>query len=408
MIRTTLALSFLLLGAGRSLGDEPASAADRITLRDGSVVLGVVNATTPGPRGFVEFLVRRDWAEESLNSHVKQWDRSTAPIIRKAVAERRQRLEAWRRDRAGHVELNDRIVQWIDRELASTAGTATPRSFLIPVRLARSEVRGLDRRPAATERLLRLAWVCNLPEPESMPLDQLRDALEARGYSFEPGGRSQPVALEGLLPPAPEPEQVWLARRASSELAIDPDLRFLRFQDTVLPDSGTGGLPGGVGLSTAMSELKRLLDLDQGERKDPLLEKLKAVAERGRAGAVVTRLEIAPDMSTVTVESALWIRTGDKWASFGSRTATVRPDELAAEAGKGLEADPQVQSAFKVVESLGLGAVPAELKERSLRIGAATEKALGMARSAFNEDLQALALPIQEPARNAAEAPPKQ
>jgi hypothetical protein len=157
-----------------------------------------------------------------------------------------------------------------------------------------------------------------------------------------------------------------------------------------------------------MSELKRLLELDQGDRKDPLLEKLNAVAAKGRAGAVVTGLQIAPDMSNVTVESALWIRVGDKWAPFGSRTATVRPEELAAEAGKNLEADPQIKSAFKVVESLGLGAIPAELKERSLRIGAATEKALGMARSAFNEDLQSLALPIQAPARDAAEAPPKQ
>jgi hypothetical protein len=112
-------------------------------------------------------------------------------------------------------------------------------------------------------------------------------------------------------------------------------------------------------------------------------------------------LQIAPDMSNVTVESALWIRIGDRWAPFGSRTATVRPEELGAEAGKGLEADPQIQSAFKVVESLGLGAIPADLKVRSLRIGAATEKALGMARSAFNEDLQALELPVQESAKGA-------
>ena len=407
MIGTTLAFGLLLLGRDPGLVDAPASAADRITLRDGSVVLGVVNATTPGPRGSVEFLVRRDWAEKTLKSHAKQWDRSTAPMVRQAVQQRRKRLEAWRRDRSPRVEANDRIVQWIDRELAKTAGGAIPRSALMPVRLPRSEVRGLERRPAGTERLLRLAWVCNLPEPESMPLDELRGALEARGYALDAGGRSQPVALEGLLPQAPEPEPVWLARRAASELAIDPDLRFLRFQDTVLPDSGTGGLPGGVGLSTAMSELKRLLDLDQGEPKDPLLDKLKTVAEKGRAGAVVTRLQIAPDMSNVTVESALWIRNGDRWAPFGSRTAIVRPEDLGADAGKGLEADPQIQSAFKVVEGLGLGAIPAELKERSLRIGAATEKALGMARSAFNEDLQTFALPIQEQPRGAPENAPK-
>jgi hypothetical protein len=407
MIGTTLALGLLLLGTERVLADAPTTAADRITLRDGSVVLGVVSATTPGPRGSVEFFVRREWAEKALTSHAKQWDRSIAKTVRKAVEDRRKRLEAWRRDRAPHIEANDRIMQWIDRELARTVGGAPPPSVLIPVRLPRSEVRGLERRPPATERLLRLAWVCNLRDPESMPLDELRDALESRGYALDAGGRSQPVAVDGLLPPAPEPEPVWLARRAASELAIDPDLRFLRFQDTVLPDTGTGGLPGGVGLGTAMSELKRLLDLDQGEKTDPLLEKLKAVATKGRAGAFVTRLQIAPDMSNVTVESTLWIRLGDRWAPFGSRAATVRPEELGAEAGKGLEADPQIQSAFKVVESLGLGAIPADLKERSLRIGAATEKALGMARSAFNEDLQALALPIQEPVKDAPKTAPK-
>lgn len=408
MIGTAVVLGVLLLGAESAIGDPPRSAADRITLRDGSIVLGVVVATTPGPRGSVEFLVRREWAENALKDQAKRWDRSTAATVRAAVEQRRKRLEAWRADRVRHVEASDRILQWIDRELARTADRrATENSILMGVRLARGEVRGLDRRPAGTERLLRLAWLCKLPDPESMPLDELRDALESRGYALDAGGRSQPVAVDGLLPPAPEPEPVWLARRAASELSIDPELRFLRFQDTVLPDTGTGGLPGGVGLSTAMSELKRLLDLDQGERTDPVLEKLKAVADRGRAGAVVTRLQIQPDMSSVTVESTLWIRTGLRWVPFGSRAATVRPEELGAEATKGIEADPQIQGAFKVVESLGLGAIPADLKERSLRIGAATEKALGMARSAFNDDLQGLALPILEPAKDSAPAAPK-
>ena len=76
--------------------------------------------------------------------------------------------------------------------------------------------------------MLQLAWVCKLPDPETMPLDELRDALEARGYALDANGRSQSVALDALLPPSPEPEQLWLARRAASELAVDPDLRFLR------------------------------------------------------------------------------------------------------------------------------------------------------------------------------------
>jgi hypothetical protein len=402
MLGTAAVMGLWLLFTQAAGGVGRPSAADRITLRDGSIVLGLVTATTPGPRGSVEFLVRREWAEKAVKEHAKKWDRATAGGTRAAVEQRRKRLEAWRHDRARNVDANDRIIQWIDRELARTGARGAPaRSVLLSVRLPRSDVRGLDRSPAGTERMLRLAWLCSLPDPESMPVAELKDALEARGYALDVGGRSPPVALDALLPPTTEPEPIWLARRAASELSVDSDLRFVRFQDTVLPDTGTGGLPGGIGLTTAMSELKRLLDVDPGEQADPLLEKLKAVAARGRAGAVVTRLQIAPDLSNVTVESTLWIRGGERWVPFGSRAATVRPEDVGGDAGKGLEADPQIQGAFKVVESLGLGAIPADIKNRSLRIGAATEKALGMARSAFNEDLQALALPVLEPGKDA-------
>ena len=92
---------------------------------------------------------------------------------------------------------------------------------------------------------------------------------------------------------------------------------------------------------------------------------------------------------------------------FGSRIATVRPDDLGREAGKNLEADPQIQSAFKIVEMLGLGAIPADVKGRSLRIGAATEQALGMARSAFNQDLESLVLPVLEPVKDDPAPAPK-
>ena len=98
----------------------------------------------------------------------------------------------------------------------------------------------MERRPAGTERLLQLAWLCNLPNPESMPLAELKDALESRGYAVDPAPGAQPPNLNGLLPPTLEPEPTWLARRAATELAVDPDLRFLRFQDTVILEPGAG------------------------------------------------------------------------------------------------------------------------------------------------------------------------
>jgi hypothetical protein len=402
MIILTMVLGILLQGGDGARVASGAAAADQITLRDGSVAKGLILSTTTGPRSSVEFLVRRAWVDKNLHQHLQKWEQTNAPATRQALAQRRKRLEAWRRERAPNVGPDDRVIPWIDRELARPGPAGDPESStLLKVRLPRSDVRGMDRRPAPQERLLRLAWLSKLPDPESMALDELKNALESRGYDVDHTTRQPPAALDRLLPLTQEPELTWLARRAATEIAVDSDLRFLRFQDTVMPDAGTGQPLGTMGLSTAISELKRLLDLDPGPKADPLTDKLNAVGSRGRVGAVVTRLEIQPDMSAVTVESALWVREGPRWLVFGSRNAVVRPDELGREAGKDLAEDPQVKGAFQIVEMLGLGAVPAEMKDRSLRIGAATEKALGMARSAFNQDLDQLALPVLEPDRDA-------
>ena len=102
-------------------------------------------------------------------------------------------------------------------------------------------------------------------------------------------------------------------------------------------------------------------------------------------------------MSQTTIEATLWVRTaGDQWVPFVTRSASVRPEDLPAEAGRNLAADPQVQMATSIVEALGLGTIAPEIKQRSLKMGATTEKALGAARAAINQDLNALMLPIFE------------
>jgi hypothetical protein len=374
-------------------------AADKVILRDRSIVLGLLAPAAPASRGSLELVARRDWARKNLPRRMPAWERASANAARTALAQRQHRLKAWRTDRAANAAADDRIVKWIDRELARGAdpGAAT-QSTLLPIKLSASEVGAVERRPAPADRLMRLAWLCNLPDPESMPLDELKDALEARGYAADAGGRNPPPALDRLLPPVPEPEMLWLGRRAATELAVDSDLRFIRFNDMVVPDTGAGQPLGGMGLNTAFSQLKKLLDPDGAPQNDPLVEKLKAIEAKGRKGAVLTRLEIQPDLDGVTVEATLWVCTGPlRWVPFGSRSATVRPGDIQDDAGKRLADDPQVQGAFSVVESLGLGAVPADLKQRALKIGAATDKALGTARSAFNQDLDALVLPVLEP-----------
>lgn len=372
----------------------PATAVDRVTLRDGSVVLGLVTTVSTGPRGAVELLVRRDWAESHLKTWAGKWSRAIDAGSKLAARQRRERLRAWRAERAAIAPAVDRIVAWIDQELKRLDDPAlTTRTRLMPVHLPRSDVRGLVRQPASNTRLLQLGWLCGLPDVETMPLDDLKDVLEGRGFA---AGGDQTPSLAGLLPLFPEPELSWLGHRAATELVVDSDLRLIRFQNMVLPDLKTGQALDSLNLSSALGEVLKLLDPAQG-KEDPLVGALKKVGNRGRVGALVTKLDIPADMSQTTVEATLWVRTGgDQWVPFVTRSASVRPEDLPAEAGRDLAADPQVQSAFSLVEGLGLGAVSPELKQRSLKMGATTEKALGIARGAIDQDLNALMLPIFE------------
>ena len=411
MITPVLILGLVLTGADEPRVDasNSSTAADRITLRDGSVVMGLVSSARTGARGSVEFLVRRDWAEKNVGDQLARWDQSTLKNVRRAAALRGKRLAEWRKERVASsgVGPDDRVVQWIDREMNRMANPEDlARSPLVSVRLPRNEVREMKQQPASVQRLLRLGWLSQLPSPETMPVDELKNALEARGFNPDAAAKRPPAPLDRLLPPASESEAVWQGRRAATEVAIDPGLRFIRVLDFVLPEPRPGEQPAlnATSLTTAVSGLKRLLDpaAAQGQ-PDPLLEKLQSIAAQGRTGAVVTRLAFAPDMSAVTVELTLWVRTGGmRWVPYGSRFATVRPDDLPPEAGRDIAEDPQVKSVFQIAEMLGQGANLQEMKGRSVRFGAATQKALGLSRSAFNQDLDGMMLPVLEPAPNAA------
>jgi hypothetical protein len=393
MICTALLLAGFL--AVQKPAERPATAADRITLRDGSVVLGLVTATAAGPRAGLEILVRRDWAEKNVGSWAKKWNRALEANSKSAARQRRDRLQAWRGERISNAPADDRILVWIDRERKRLDDPSRfARSFLIPVHLSRGDVRSLTREPKTSARLLQLGWLCGIQDVETKKLDSLKDALEGRGFSAE---SDETPSIAGLLPLTPESELQWLARRAATELAFDSDLRFIRYQDLVLPDAKGGQALQGAGLQAAFSEIAKLLNPDHASG-DPLAATLKKVGDRGRAGVLVTRLEMSADLSRVTVEATLWVRQVERWLPIGSRTASVRPDDLRPEAGQNLDADPQVQTAFSLVDALGLGSISPELKRRSLRMGAATEKALGDVRSQVNQDLDALSLPLSGPA----------
>ena len=389
------ATAWLVWLATIGLAPPPSNtAADAVTFRDGKVALGqIVDSNRQGGRPLT-MLIRRDWAEKNLPDRAALWSKAEAPSLQQALTLRRQRLTAWRSDRPRNPADGDRITPWLDRELARLADPKTvEKSFLMVVVLSRTDVKEIAARPGRSKRMLRLGWLSNFPDVETMSLDDLSQALEGRGFA---PNADTPVSVDSLVPPQSENNAKWQVRRAATEIANDEGGRFLRYQGLVIPEPAPGEAPpAAASLNAALAGIKELL----GEAPvDPLPGKLRDLAGQGRVGAVVTSLNLAPDLASVAVETTLWVRTGgDRWAPAFVRSSTVRPDDLPANAGDGLADDPQVKAAFGVIESLGFGDIPPELKRRSLNMGAATRKALGQARGALDQELNAFALSLEAP-----------
>jgi hypothetical protein len=367
-----------------------ATAADAITLRDGKVVLGQV--VEPAPRGKVLVAVRRAWAEAHLPEWAKRWEAAEAPAIKRARAQRLERLRDWRREREPNADRDDEVLAWIVAEIDRLGQQGDEPPPLMLVALNRSDVRAVSRRPKDAARMLRQGWRGRFKDVEEMPVADLKSALEGRGFALSD---VDPAPLDPLLPIPIETDRRWLARRAATEVQHEPALRFVRHQGLVLPE----GTPGeGAALKTAASALATLLGGDQAG--DPMTPHAREAAARGRVGLVVTRLDMAPDFSRITVDATLWVRTGpDRWEPAFAHPVTVRPADLRADAGDALAADPQVQAAFRVFQGLGLGDLPPAVKQQSLNVGAACRQAMGTAKSELAKDLDALALPVRAPSR---------
>ena len=207
-----------------------------------------------------------------------------------------------------------------------------------------------------------------------------------------------PAPIDSLLPVPIETENRWRARRAATEVQQDRGLRFLQAQGMVLPEPTPGAAADPKDLLAGLLKSQ----LGGNGNGDGLSGPMKTVSDRGRVGLILTRLDTDEDLAGVKLEVSLYVRTGrDHWEGAAHRTSHVRANEVKPGDGANIAEDPQVKSIFQGIEGLGIE-IPAELKQNSLMIGAATQKAIAQARTAIQPDLDALALPLEardEPAR---------
>lgn len=393
----TRAFSLLILGLCSipTQAEDPAAiAADRVVLRDGTTLLGQI---LPTRSSRVEVVVRRSWAERHEPDRIGEWEALDRRARERARADRVERLRRWRVDRRAFDATGpDPIAGWLDGELDRLSGTpdAGP-SPLMVVSVDRRDVSRVESQPEDRRRMLRQGWKAGFDDVETMPIDRLRAGLQARGFALSD---IDPAPIDDLLPTPSESDRRWLARRASTEVLTDPDLRLVRFGSLAMPDPGPGGaqvdqarLAGVVG--NLVGDL-----LGAPPSQDPMRPLLARIEATGRVGAVLTSLEVSRDLDRVAVESALLVRTGPaRWERAAWRRAESRPGDLPADAGQDLARDPQVQSAFDLLRGLGVGGADPHAKRLGLAVGAATQQALSRARTALDLDLRSAELRLDRP-----------
>ncbi len=361
-----------------------ASTADRVTLRGGTTILGQVTSDANARR--IDVIVRRGWLRSSYPEIAELSEAREAPLRRRARSERLQRLRDWERDRASDGNPVDPIDAWIDQELERLSKPLDEDlPPLMVISFPKNQVLEIAQRPDDERRMLRQGWIAGFDDLETMSADLLKAGLEDRGLSTR---GPNPVSIAHLLPTPLESDQRWLARRASTEVLHDSGLRLIRFGDLVLPDPESGQGMDQALMTNAIGGL--LNDLLGGtEKGDPLLPHLQRVESRGKVGAMLTTLEMAPDYRRVSVLATLYVRVGpNRWLPAARRQAVVTEAEIEAGEPQAIANDPQVVSVFEMVDALGLGNLDPGMKQRSLAVGAMTQQAIHEARSQLQGDLQ--------------------
>ncbi len=229
---------------------------------------------------------------------------------------------------------------------------------------------------------------------ETLPVTDLRAALAARGRLKD---AADPAPVDTLLPLYSESAGTWELRRAATEVAIEPDLRAVRFRELLLPESAPTADPENV---------TELIDSPAGRAAFGAIQAITPfdaesawrddIAARGRSGALLSRVSFSIDSDQADATAELWVRhNDDRWTlAFAAHRdgahRRARRSERAADRlrrRRGARGGPGLGNG-------GLDAVPSG-SQRAAAGGRQRRPARPRAaRAALNRDLAPLLLPV--------------
>lgn len=363
-------------------------AVDVVTLKAGRSLRGAVLYRSP--KGDLSVAVSRAWLKQANPSDYEENASADAQSQREAWTQTRDRLTSLLETAPDQSRLAFLYRSELDRLEELLAKDEPPETLFLVLDLPAASVGKVTLATPERRRLALLAWQEEIPDVETRDANSLKQILVKEGVPLE-----GPLPdLSGRLPAQPQSEREWAARLALVEYALGRPLDFQGMGSTIVQT----GADQPVDLATV---LPRLLQEQVGSVLDDLLGNAKpagkpvddrellkpAIAAAEKAGARgfrVSRLQLNAETSQVRVETRFVARLGaDDWQPVWAAVEQADGRQARPDQETQIEADPQLQTALKSIQSLGLG-VEDGLRQ-AIRVGAATMAAQQAADGRFFE-----------------------
>lgn len=378
--------------------DKPVPAADlavdQVSIKGGPKLLGA--ALGREADGALAFAVRREWLKPAYPQLFEKAVREEMTETRAAFIELRDRIAAWRKNRAPEGELDfflKKELERIDKELKGLdAGTRVEDAPFLVIDVAPAKIERVVNQTAQHRAVAQAAWSQHLPNVETRSLASL--AQEVKKLKIVPV--DDPELLLDFLPPRRENDSAWSARQALVEYQLRKPLDFQGTGDLVFQVGDNVQAGQGAKLieelirSLAGGALQDLLDPRAGKPAQgtgPAEEKwLAAAIQKAKAadvaGCRVTHVDQNLEARSVSVETRFVARLPDgSWKTVWQHVEKADAAKPRAETEQQIMQDPQVRAALDLVKAVGLGAE--DQVKLAVRFGAAIMEAQKAADSRF-------------------------
>ncbi|HUY34656.1 MAG TPA: hypothetical protein VMV69_18065 [Pirellulales bacterium] len=374
-------------------------ATDMLALVGGERLFGILVGPPHG--GKVGIVVDRQWFRKHLGDFYRKTLAGEDGRRRAVLEQLRDRLAAWRQRR----EEPKLLANFIQRSLTQTEQRlrllddekAPPEpSQLVLVEIPLAQVRKQYVQPAATRRVLALAWQERLPGAEEQTAAALIEQLRARKIDHELTSPN----LSDRLGAMTQDERQWAAKVALVEYEILGKPHYKGAGGKLVRDDGGQAPPDLTELLAGLLQdqvgdlLGELLDPAGGggakpQGADKLAQAMagatREAAAEGLNGLRVSYLSQDPLNHKVTVRASFLARMPDgAWLPIWEHTATADTTAPRKNEEEQLAKDPQVAKLLELAKGLGID-VNDERLRTALRHGVVTSETLQAVNRAFIE-----------------------